>query len=97
MAYVRFRPMYSEIDDQTKRPRRLKMLMKPTNPAPAPAFTRPWNISWIMGEACDRTPSPAVTLRQRTAHKSQNCGVRSARSAVTDAVVTSFLGAAEGV
>src|SRR5271169_779189 len=88
--------MWSEIDDQRKRPRRLKMLMNPTNPAAATGFTRPSKVSWIIGDACDSTPMPAVTLRNRTAHKSQNWGVPSARSAVTLAAVTSFRGVVEG-
>src|ERR1700728_670719 len=85
--------MRSETEDQKKRPSRLKMLMNPTKPAAAPGVTRPEKVSWIIGDAWASTPMPAVTLRKRTAQRSQNCGVLSASSAVTFAVGTSFFGA----
>src|SRR6516225_7232183 len=74
--------MRSERDDQQNRPTMLNRLSRPTNPDAASADTRPGNISWIIGDAWPSTPIPAVTFRQSTAHKSQNCGVRIARSAV---------------
>jgi hypothetical protein len=88
--------MKSEMLDQMKRPTMLKMLMKPTKPAAALAVTRPEKISWIIGEAVEITPIPAVTLRHKTAHRSQNCGVLMASWAVTFAEVTSARGAAWG-
>src|SRR5262245_20610118 len=54
----------------------LKRLRRPTNPAAADGDTVPLNTSWIIGEACPRTPMPAVTFRQRTAQSSANWGVR---------------------
>ena len=70
--------MWSESDDQKKRPPMLNRLSRPTKPAAAPGVTRPGNISWIIGEAWPSTPMPAVTLRQSTPQSSQNCGVRDA-------------------
>ena len=61
---------------------------RPTKPAAAAALTvSKW--SWIIGAACSRMPMPAVTLQNRTTHRSQNCGVRIALAAVTLPVVTS--------
>ncbi len=62
---------------------------RPTKPAAAAALTvSKW--SWIIGEACSRMPIPAVTLQNRTTHRSQNCRVRMAFAAVTFPVVTSL-------
>jgi hypothetical protein len=70
----------------------LNKLSRPTNPAAPAGETRPLNISWIIGEACPRTPMPAVTFMHSTPHSSQNCGVRHAVSTSTCADVTSFFG-----
>ena len=66
------------------------MLSSPTKPAAAATVTP--NISWIISDACPKTPIPAVTLRKSTPHKSQNCGVLTASFLSTLRVVTSFCG-----
>ena len=53
------------------------------NGTPGRSISRPPNTSWIIGEAIPITPIPALTLRQRTAHSSQNCGVFQAVSTCT--------------
>ena len=77
------RPILSDSEAHKKRPAMLNRLRRPTNPAAALALIRPLNISWIIAEAWPRTPIPAVTLKQRTTHSSQNCGVRMASAGVT--------------
>src|SRR5579871_6518066 len=89
--YVVFLPITSEREDQMKRPARLNRLSNPTKPAAAAAVTAGANIVWIIGDACDRTPIPAVTLQNNTIQSSQNCGVRMARSATTLPLVTNRL------
>ena len=54
---------------------------------PGSSISRPPNTSWIIGDAIPITPIPALTLRQSTAHSSQNCGVFHARSTCTCRVV----------
>lgn len=61
----------------------LNRLRSPTNPAAALAVMVPLKTSWIIADACPNTPMPAVTLKQRTTHSSQNCGVRIAAAGVT--------------
>jgi len=61
----------------------LGRLSKPTKPAAAGAVTWPANISWIIATPGRARPMPAVTLRSRNGHKSQNCGVLIATSTVT--------------
>src|SRR5215217_6742338 len=58
----------------------------PTKPAAAAGVIQE-KKSWIIGEACSRTPIPAVTLQKSTVHNSQNCGVRIELLADTSAVV----------
>src|SRR5262245_42135924 len=82
--------MASEHDDHTKRPPMLKRLRRPTKPAAASADTRPGNISWIIGDACSKTPIPAVTFKSSTHHRNQNAEVRIASLGVTLATVCTF-------
>src|SRR5262245_25204112 len=60
-----------------------------TNPAAAVAVTCmdvPRKKSEIIGDAFSRMPIPAVTLKQSTTHRHQNCGVLIAFAADTLAV-----------
>src|SRR5262245_25459694 len=84
--YIGLRPIRSDVDDQMNRPDMFASDSRPTNPAASVALTLE-KKSWIIGAACSRIPMPAVTLQNSTVHRSQNCGVRIARSAVTSAVV----------
>jgi hypothetical protein len=56
----------------------LNKLNRPTKPEAVMAVICPRNISWLIAEACPKTPIPAVTLRHRIHQISQNCGVFSA-------------------
>ena len=38
--------------------------MRPTRPAAATAVMWPGNISWLIAEACPRTPMPAVGVEK---------------------------------
>ena len=89
--------MRSESDAQKRRPAMLNRLSRPANPAAADGETRPAKTSWIIGEAMPSTPMPALTLRHRTAHSSQNWRVRQATSAVTDGETEAGAAAAGGV
>src|SRR5438094_10565350 len=89
--YVALRPIRSESEAHPNRPAMLKRLSSPTNPAAAVGVIRSLNISWIIAEACPSTPMPAVTLRHRTVHSSQNCGVLRASEDVTWSWLTSAL------
>ena len=88
------RPVRSDIDDQKKRPPMLNRLSRPAKPPPTAAATP--NMSWHISDAWPRMPIPAVTFRQSTAQRSQNCGVFQATSTETSACVTSFFGVAGG-
>ena len=58
-----------------KSPGHIKEAEQPDKAAGARSCpTRPRNISWIMGDACSSKPMPAVTFRNRTPQRSQNCG-----------------------
>ncbi len=50
---------------------------------PGRPISRPPNTSWIIGDAIPITPIPALTLRQRTPQRSQNCGVFHASCTLT--------------
>src|SRR6476469_6461933 len=89
------RPVRSDADDQTMRPPMLKRLKRPAKPPPTAAEAP--NMSWHIGDAWPRMPIPAVTFRQSTVHRSQNCGVLQAASTATFACVISFLGWVGGV
>src|SRR5215471_15810605 len=82
-AYVALRPILSDSEAHPNRPAMLKRLSSPTKPAAALGVTEPLKTSWIIGDACPSTPMPAVTLKHKTTHKSQNCGVFSAALGVT--------------
>src|SRR3954453_5387249 len=91
------RPTRSEVDDQTNRPSMLHSDSNATNPAAEATPTGvevPRKKSWIIGDAFSRMPMPAVTLKHRTTHRHQNCGVRIALRAETFAVVTRVRAAA---
>src|SRR3954451_22955782 len=84
------RPTRSEVDDQTNRPSMLHSDSRATNPAAAAAPTGVdvfLKKSWIIGDAFSRMPMPAVTLKHRTTHRHQNCGVLIAFAAETFAVL----------
>src|SRR4051794_17830723 len=86
------RPTTSDSDDQPNRPAELNSDSSATKPAAALAVTFaevPEKKSVIIGAAFSRMPMPAVTFRQSTIHRSQNCGVRRALLAETLAVVIS--------
>src|SRR5690348_6915608 len=63
----------------------LQKLRNATKVAALATLTTPGNISWIIGEACPRTPMPAVTLSRSMDQRSQNCLVLIATCAVTPA------------
>ena len=73
----------------------LKRLSRPAKPPPTAAVVP--NMSWHISDAWPRMPIPAVTLRQSSIQRSQNCGVLQAISTATSASVTSFRGRAGGV
>src|SRR3954468_14862224 len=80
------RPIASDVDDQTNRPSMLHSDSSATNPAAAAAPTGVevfLKKSTIIGDAFSRIPMPAVTLKHRTTHSSQNCGVLMALAAET--------------
>src|SRR3954469_18530530 len=84
------RPTRSEVDDQTNRPSMLHSDSSATKPAAAATPTGvdvPLKKSWIIGDAFSRIPMPAVTLKHRTTHRHQNCGVLIALAAETFAVL----------
>jgi hypothetical protein len=54
------------MEAQKKRPARLNKLMSETTAAASVADFA--NMSWVMGEACDRMPMPAATLMNRMLH-----------------------------
>src|ERR1700754_2280652 len=85
------RPMKSETDDHTNRPAMFARDRMATKPAAALAEMGVGVLAKklvIMGAAFSTMPIPAVTLKQRTIHRHQNCGVRIALRAETFAVVT---------
>src|SRR4051794_6574279 len=86
------RPIRSDTDDQPNRPAELNSDRSATKPAAALAVTGAEVFekkSVIIGAAFSRMPMPAVTFRQSTIHRNQNCGVRRAFAAETFAVVIS--------
>src|SRR3954469_11159443 len=84
--------MRSDVDDQTNRPAMLNKESRPTKPPAAATVTAEVvpvrKKSWIIGLACSRMPMPAVTLQNRTIHRSQNDRVRIALAADTWPAVT---------
>src|SRR3712207_1964025 len=86
------RPSRSDVDDQPIRPSMFASDSKATNPAAAEAPTGTGvsrKKSVIIGDAFSRMPMPAVTLKHKTTHRHQNCGVLMAFLADTFAVVIS--------
>src|SRR5689334_24901547 len=89
------RPRKSEVEDQRMRPAEFASDRIATNPPaamPSATFAFASSVlkkSTYIGFAFSRMPMPAVTLKQRTTHSSQNCGVLTALVADTLLVVMS--------
>src|SRR5659263_744584 len=74
--------MTSDSQDQPNRPPMLASDSTPTKPAALAAVTA-GKKPRIIGDAFSRMPMPAVTLVNRTTHRSQNWGVLIALLALT--------------